>query len=182
MLSKDVVKGREKDNNVLNSFDSSSFVAESITMTTRRNQFILPAVTDSANSIILHPHLTATRSSPQPTLEDELPSTRRRCGLRKLRRHCNPSSGPDSDMGSVKVRWDLFPQPPKEIVHENFSCLESEELFVAGLEEMAPSHHGESLLLKIFLDDEEGLQERLTPSRHPSIVPRKIMPLDPHDA
>ena len=57
----------------------------------------------------------------------------------------------ESDM-CIKVEWEMFPQAPT-LLQEPFSCFESEEMFFAGLGEMALSHRRESIL-KIFSDDD----------------------------
>jgi hypothetical protein len=63
---------------------------------------------------------------------------------------------------NIKVDWRMFPKDV-ECIDNTFSSEDSKELFVTGLEEMAPSCY---LLEKIFRDDE---RIRSIQNRRPSI-------------
>jgi hypothetical protein len=71
----------------------------------------------------------------------------------------------DSD---IKVDWGMFPKAT-EFYDNSFSSEDSKELFVAGLEEMAPNRRRFSLA-KIFLNDRPI---RPIPNRRSSIEPKK---------
>jgi hypothetical protein len=141
----------------------------------------IPTVDINTAAIICQTLKDVSTKSLKPKVEFDALARQRRGGVvntsPRKRLHRNIQ---DSDM-CIKVKWDMFPQAPT-LLHECFSCFESEEMFVTGLEEMAPSHRRESIM-KMFSDNDmcaDG-QEASSPNRRISIVPRKRSSSDPRD-